>query len=81
MRNYVDGKMALVLTLIIGGKYINFEATVLSNFQCGGVQLIWRTIGQGSTALAVGAGGDCVSFFSPTPTFFHPLCGKRLEIY
>ena len=37
--------MALVLTLIIGAKYINFGATVLSNL-CGGVQLIWRAIGQ-----------------------------------
>ena len=55
--------MALVLTLIIGAKYINFGATVLSNFQCGGVQLIWRAIGQVPTGLAVGAGGDCLSFF------------------
>ena len=50
-RNNVYGKMALVLTLIIGAKYINFKATVLSNFQCGGVQLIWRAIGQGPTSI------------------------------
>ena len=43
--------MVLVLTLIIGAKYINFRATVLSNFQCGGVQLIWRAIGQGPTSI------------------------------
>ena len=27
------------------------------NFQCRGVLLIWITVGQGPTALAVGAGG------------------------
>ena len=56
------GKLALVLTLIIGAKYIHFGATVLNNFQCGGVQLIWRTIGQGPTGLAVGAGRNYLSF-------------------
>ena len=46
------------------------------NFQCQGVLLIWITVGQGPTALAVGAGGGCLdiflsSMFSP---FFLPLC-------
>ena len=34
--------------------------------QCGSVQLIWRTIGQGPTGLAVGADGDCMSLLSPS---------------
>ena len=31
------------------------------NSQCRGVLLIWTTVGQRPTALAVGAGGDCLS--------------------
>ena len=34
------------------------------NFQCGGVLLIWIRVGQGPTALAVGAGGGCLDIFS-----------------
>ena len=34
------------------------------NFQCRGVLLIWSTVGQGLTALAVGAGGGCLDVFS-----------------
>ena len=36
------------------------------NFQCPGVLLIWIIVGQGPTALAVGAGGGCLlgHFFS-----------------
>ena len=34
------------------------------NFQCWGVLLIWISVGQGPTALAVGAGGGCLDFFS-----------------
>ena len=41
---------------------------MLSNFHCEGVQLIWRTIGKGPTGLAVGAGGDCLYFFSLFPS-------------
>ena len=33
-------------------------------FQCRGVLLIWSRVGQGPTALAVGAGGDCLDIFS-----------------
>ena len=36
-----------------------------ANFQCLGILLIWIIVGQGPTALAVGAGGGCLdSFFS-----------------
>ena len=34
------------------------------NFQCRGVLLIWIRVGQGPTALAVGAGGGCMDIFS-----------------
>ena len=34
------------------------------NFQCRGVLLIWIRVGQGPTALAVGAGGSCLDSFT-----------------
>ena len=34
------------------------------NFQCRGVLLVWIRVGQGPTALAVGAGGGCLDIFS-----------------
>ena len=34
------------------------------NFQCRGVLLIWNTVGQGPTALPVGAGGGCLDIFT-----------------
>ena len=36
----------------------------LVNFQCRGFLLIWIRVGQGPTALAVGAGGGCLDIFS-----------------
>ena len=37
---------------------------VLGNFQCRGVLLVWIRVGQGPTALAVGAGGGCLDIFT-----------------
>ena len=34
------------------------------NFRCWGVLLIWITVGQGPTALAVDAGGGCLDIFT-----------------
>ena len=34
------------------------------NFQCRGVLQTWITVGQGPTALAVGAGGGCLDIFT-----------------
>ena len=34
------------------------------NFQCRGVLLVWIRVGQGPTALAVGAGGGCLDIFT-----------------
>ena len=48
------------------------------NFQCWGVLLIWMRVGQGPTALAVGAGGGCLDIFflsSVISLFFLPLSG------
>ena len=33
---------------------------------------IWITVGQGPTALAVGAGGGCLDIFTLIYTFSHP---------
>ena len=43
---------------------------------------IWMTVGQGPTALAVGAGGGCLDiFFASIPSlFFLPLFGRRPDI-
>ena len=44
------------------------------NFQCQGVLLIWIVVGQGLTALAVGAGGGCLdSRLSFLSSFFLSL--------
>ena len=40
------------------------------NFQCRGVLLIWIGVGQGPTALAVGAGGGCLDIFTLIYPFF-----------
>ena len=37
------------------------------NFQCRGVLLVWIRVGQGATALAVGAGGVVWTFYSHLP--------------
>ena len=34
------------------------------NFQCRGVLLLWKIVGHGPIALAVGAGGGCLDIFS-----------------
>ena len=44
------------------------------NFQCRGVLLIWIIVGQGPTALVVGAGGGCLDIFYLT------LSGRRPDI-
>ena len=46
------------------------------SFQCRGVLLIWIMVGQGPSALAVGAGGGCLDIFfhsSIISLFFLPL--------
>ena len=52
------------------------------NFKCRGVLLIWIIVGQGPTALAVGAGGVVWTFFlsSIISLFFLPLSGRWPDI-
>ena len=52
------------------------------NFLCRGVLLIWITVGQGPTALAVGAGGVVWTFLlsSIISLFFLPLSERRPDI-
>ena len=47
-----------------------------------GYLLIWIRVGQGPTALAVGAGGGCLDIFlsSIISLFFLPLSGRRPDI-
>ena len=52
------------------------------NFQCRGVLLVWIRVGQGPTALAVGAGGVVWTFLlsSVLSLLFLPLFGRRSDI-
>ena len=49
-----------------GGRVVRWSWV---NFQCRGVLLVWIRVGQGPTALAVGAGGGCLDIF----TLFYPF--------
>ena len=55
---------------------------VLGKLPVPGRHTIWITVGQGPTALAVGAGGGCLDLF--TLIFFYllflPLFGRRPDI-
>ena len=42
------------------------------NFQCRGVLLVWMIVGQGPSALAIGAGGGCLVIFFPHLSFLSP---------
>ena len=44
-----------------GGRVVRWSWV---NFQCRGVLLVWIRVGQGPTALAVGAGGGCLVIFT-----------------
>ena len=52
------------------------------NLQYRDVLLLWISVGQGPTALAVGADGGCsdIFFSSINSLFFHPLSGRRSDI-
>ena len=49
------------LVIIGGGRVVQW---CWVNFQCRGILLIWIRVGQGPTALAVGAGGGCLDIFA-----------------
>ena len=51
------------------------------SFQCRGVLLAWVKVGQGPTALAVGAGGGCLDIFFLCLSFllsFSPSLGDDI---
>ena len=49
---------------------------VLGKLQVTGRPTMWIIVGQGPTALAVGAGGGCLDIF----TLLLPLSGRRPDI-
>ena len=56
---------------------------VLGKLPVPGRPTIWITVGQGPTALAVGAGGGCLEIFTLIYLFsfiFLPLFGRRPDI-
>ena len=55
---------------------------VLGKFPVPGRPTDWIRVGQGPTALAVGAGGGCLAIFSLSiiSLFFLPLSGRRPDI-
>ena len=57
-------------------------AMVLGKLPVPGRPTLWITVGQGPTALAVGAGGGCLEFLlsSITSLLFLPLFGRRPDI-
>ena len=57
-------------------------AMVLGKLPVPGVLLIWIRVGQGPTALAVGAGGGCLDIFSLSviSLFCLPLSGRWPDI-
>ena len=79
---YQFGFLALISILYLVQVLSGVVGWCWVNFQCGGVLLIWSRVGQGSTALAVGAGGDCLDVFSLVYhfSFFLPLSGRRSDI-
>ena len=58
-------------------------AMVLGKLPVPGRPTIWITVWQGPTALAVGAGGGCLTFLlsSILSPFFLPLFGRRPDIH
>ena len=58
-------------------------AMALGKLPVPGRRTIWITVGQGPTALAVGAGGGCLDIFILIYPFFPlspPLFGRRPDI-
>ena len=54
---------------------------VLDKFPVPGVLLIWIRVGQGPTALAIGAGGGCLDiFFSSIISLSPSLSWRRSDI-
>ena len=61
IKDYADIGQITVMFCFGGGRVVR---RCWVNFQCRGVLLIWICVGQGPSALAVGAGGGCLDIFS-----------------
>ena len=55
------------------------RATVLGNFQCWGVMLMWIILGQGPSVLAVNANRGYLDIFSLISLFLLLLSGRRFD--
>ena len=77
--NYLASIRLHVSIFIRGGRVVQW---CWVNFQYRGVLLIWMIVGQGPSALAVGAGGVVWTFLisSIISLFFLPLSGRRPDI-
>ena len=74
---YLDSSLAKAFCACRGGRVVRWYWV---NFQFQGVLLIWIRVGQGTSALAVGAGGGCLDVFLSSINFLFPLSGRRPDI-
>ena len=75
----INKKLSLMITKYsLLSKGWSGGAMVLGKLPVSGRPTIWITVGQGSTALAVGAGGGCLDIFTLIYPFF-PLSPSLWE--
>ena len=72
-KNVLPGQYPIIYELQGGGRVVRWSWL---NFQCRGVLLVWIRVGQGPTALAVGAGGGCLDIF----TLIYPFSSFSLSL-
>ena len=74
-----DFQIMTCLFHIRGGRVVRW---CWVNFQCRGRPTIWISVGQGPTALVLGAGGGCLDILlsSILSLLFLPLSGRRPDI-
>ena len=53
---------------------------VAGYFQCQGVLLTSKIVGQGPTLISVGVGGGCLDFFPRLSFLFLPLSGRQNSV-
>ena len=80
---FTRGLLSVVLTLLVHHRDKSFGgwsggAMALGDLPVPGRPSIWKIVGQGPTALAVGAGGGCLDIFTLIYPFF-PLSPALLE--
>ena len=83
--SFLPFRMFIIIYDILSVSIIQCEwsggAMVLGKLPVPGRPTIWITVGQGPTALAVGAGWGCLDIFTLIlPLLFLPLFGRRPDI-